>query len=80
MTATDHVAAIAIFNERNPEREVARVRARPARGPRARVDAHPARDLAEARRGRADERRHATGPRTVDVVVTLAACIEGDPV
>jgi sulfur-oxidizing protein SoxY len=72
------VVAIALFNERNPERDVVRVRF----GPRA------------ARASLATRIRLATSQKlvavaqladgtfrsqSVDVVVTLAACIEGDP-
>ena len=57
MSAADHVRAIALFNERNPERDVARFALSRALRSRRRVDAHPARDVAAARRDRDDERR-----------------------
>ncbi|CAG0996312.1 sulfur-oxidizing protein SoxY [Burkholderiales bacterium] len=77
MTAADHVAAIAIFNERNPERDVARYTLGPRAG-RARVStrmrlATSQTIVAVARMSDGSYRSHA-----VDVVVVLAACIEGD--
>lgn len=77
MTPSDHVAAIAIFNERNPERDVARF----ALGPRsglARVSTRIR--LATSQRlvavARTSDGAHWSD--AIDVVVVLAACIEGE--
>lgn len=77
MTAADHVAAIALFNERNPQREIAVFTLGPRAG-RARVAtrirlATSQKLVAVARLG--DGSFHA---QTVDVIVTIAACIEGE--
>jgi len=77
MTAADHVAAIAIFNERNPQRDVARFTLGPRAG-RARVSTRIR--LATSQKltavARLSDGSH--WAQTVDVVVTLAACIEGE--
>lgn len=75
MTAQDHVQAIAVFNERNPQHEVGVFTFGPRSG-RALVKtrirlATSQKLVAMARLG--DGSCHA---QTVDVVVTLAACIE----
>lgn len=75
MTEQDHVQAIAVFNERNPQREVASFTLTPRCG-RARVDtrirlATSQKLVAVARLSDGSVWSH-----TVDVVVTLAACIE----
>lgn len=77
MTAADHVSAIALFNERNPQRDVARF----TLGPRAgkamvatRIRLATSQKLtAVARMNDGSHWSH-----TVDVVVVLAACIEGE--
>ena len=77
MTAADHVTAIAIFNERNPQRDVARF----TLGPRAGVASVSTRiRLATSQKLTAVARMSngSTWSHTVDVVVTLAACIEGE--
>jgi sulfur-oxidizing protein SoxY len=77
MTAVDHVTAIAIFNERNPQRDVARF----TLGPRAGVASVSTRiRLATSQKLTAVARMSngSTWSHTVDVVVTLAACIEGE--
>ncbi len=78
MSLTDRVVALALFNERNPERDVVRV----AFGPRAgravvstRIRLATTQKLAAVAR-MSDGSFHGA---TVDVLVTLAACIEGDP-
>lgn len=76
MSAADHVQAIAVFNERNPYREVARFSLGPRAG-RAEVStrirlATSQRLIAVARLSDGSHWSH-----TVEVVVTLAACIEG---
>ena len=75
MTVTDHVKAIAIFNERNPQRDVVRAAFGPACG-RAQLDtrirlATSQRLVALARLSDGSQ-----WSAQVDVVVTLAACIE----
>jgi sulfur-oxidizing protein SoxY len=61
MTAEDHVTAIAIFNEKNPQRDVARFTLGPRSG------------TAVARTSKGEY-----WSDVVEVVVVLAACIEGD--
>lgn len=77
MTAADHVTAIAIYNERNPQREVAKF----TLGPRA------GKALVSTRIRLATSQKLTAVVRlsdgsywsdTVSVVVALAACIEGD--
>lgn len=77
MTAADHVTAIAIFNQRNPQRDVARF----TLGPRAgRASVSTRIRLATSQKLTAVARMSdgSTWSHTVDVVVTLAACIEGE--
>ena len=77
MTATDRVATIAIFNEKNPERGVAVFSLGP-RAAKASVSTHIR--LAASQKLTAIARMDdgAFWSATVDVVVTLAACIDGD--
>ena len=77
MSAADHVAAIAVFNERNPQRDVFVAQLGPRAG-RAQVSTRIR--LATSQRLVAVARMHdgSCWSRTVDVVVTLAACIEGE--
>ena len=77
MTAADHVMAIAVFNERNPQREVIKA----TLGPRAgkaqvatRIRLATSQKLVAV--ARLSDGSH--WQQTVDVIVTLAACIEGD--
>lgn len=77
MSATDHVAQIAIFNERNPQREVAAFTLGPRAG-KAQVStrirlATSQKLVAVARLSDGSHWQH-----QVDVLVTLAACIEGE--
>jgi sulfur-oxidizing protein SoxY len=77
MTAADHVTAIAVFNERNPQREVAKFSLTPRCG-RARVStrirlATTQKLVAVARLSDGSFWSH-----TVDVIVAIAACIEGE--
>jgi sulfur-oxidizing protein SoxY len=77
MTATDHVTAIAIFNERNPETGVATF----TLGPRAgKAEVSTRIRLATSQRLTALARLSdgTFWSQTVDVIVTLAACIEGE--
>ena len=75
MTAADHVQAIAVFNEKNPQREVIACKLTPRMG-RASVSTRIR--LATTQQlvavARLSDGSHWT--QTVDVVVTLAACIE----
>ncbi len=77
MTAANHVTAIAIFNERNPERDVARFRLGPRAG-KARVATRIR--LATSQRlvavAQMNDGTYWSG--NADVLVTLAACIEGE--
>ncbi len=77
MTATDHVTAIAIFNERNPQRDVARFTLGPRAG-RATVSTRIR--LATTQKLAAVTRMNdgSYWSHTVDVIVTLAACLEGE--
>jgi sulfur-oxidizing protein SoxY len=77
MTAADHVTAIAVFNERNPQRDVARF----TLGPRAgKASASTRIRLATSQKltavAKMSDGSHWSD--TVDVVVVLAACIEGE--
>ncbi|MFL6664500.1 MAG: SoxY-related AACIE arm protein [Rhizobacter sp.] len=76
MTAADHVRAIAVFNERNPQRDVAVFHLGPRSG-RAAVSTRIR--LATSQKliavTRLSDGSHWSA--TVDVVVTLAGCIEG---
>ena len=77
MTPTDYVAAIAVFNERNPETNVA-VFTLGARAGKAEVStrirmATSQKLVAVARMSDGSFRMH-----SADVVVALAACIEGE--
>lgn len=77
MTAADHVAAIGIFNDRNPQRDVALF----TLGPRAGKAVVGTRMRLATSQKLAAVARMGDGSvwiDTVDVVVALAACIEGD--
>ena len=77
MTAADHVTAIAVFNERNPQREVISVQLGPRSG-RAQVSTRIR--LATSQKLVAVARLNdgSCWSKTAEVVVTLAACIEGE--
>ncbi len=62
MTAADHVKAIHVFNEKNPQPNVISVYLGPRAGRGRDLDPHPARRFAEGHRRRRDERRHRSGP------------------
>lgn len=75
MTATDHVQEIIVFNERNPQRDVVRFVFSPLSG-RAQADARirlatSQQLVALARLSDGSQWSH-----HVDVIVTLAACVE----
>jgi sulfur-oxidizing protein SoxY len=77
MTAADHVTAISVFNERNPQRDVINVQLGPRSG-RAQLSTRIR--LATSQKIVAVARMNdgSCWAKTVDVVVTLAACIEGE--
>ena len=77
MSAASHVTAIAVFNEKNPQRDVARFTLGPRAG-RAKVSTRIR--LATSQKLVAVARMNdgTFWSQSVDVIVTLAACIEGD--
>ena len=77
MTAASFVTAIAVFNERNPQRDVARFMLGQRSG-RAHVSARIR--LATSQKLTAVARMNdgSFWSHTVEVIVTLAACIEGE--
>lgn len=77
MTAANHVAAIAVFNEKNPQREVARFELGPRSG---KADVATRIRLATSQKLVALARMNdgSVWSHSVDVVVVLAACIEGE--
>lgn len=77
MSAADHVTAIAIFNERNPQTEVALF----TLGPRAGKAVVSTRIRLATSQKLVAVARCSDGSfwsQSVDVIVTLAACIEGE--
>lgn len=77
MTAADHVSAIALFNERNPQTDIAVFRF----GPRAGKASVSTRIRLSTSQRLVAVARMSDGSycsRAVDVIVTLAACIEGE--
>lgn len=77
MTAAEHVAAIAIFNERNPLPDVARFTLGPRAG-KASVSTRMRLATSQKLMAVAKLSDGSYWSHTVDVVVTLAACIEGE--
>lgn len=77
MTEGDHVTSIALFNERNPQPEVARFELSALSG---RADVSTRIRLATSQKLAAVARMSdgTFWQQTVDVIVTLAACIEGE--
>lgn len=75
MSAADHVVAIAVFNERNPQRDVAVFTLGPRAG-RARVSTRIRLATSQQLVAVARFSDGSFWSRSVDVVVTLAACIE----
>jgi sulfur-oxidizing protein SoxY len=75
MSAADHVREIVLFNERNPQRDVARFQLSPLNG---RAEAATRIRLATSQRLAALARMSdgSVWQQQVDVIVTLAACIE----
>ena len=78
MTAADHVTEIAVFNEKNPLKDVARFSLGPRCG---RAEVATRIRLATSQKLVALARMNdgSIWSDTVDVIVVLAACIEGDP-
>jgi sulfur-oxidizing protein SoxY len=77
MTAADHVVQVALFNDRNPQRDVAVF----ALGPRAgKAEVSTRMRLATSQKIAALARMSdgTVWSDSVDVIVALAACIEGD--
>jgi len=75
MTATDHVVGIAIFNEKNPEHQVAEFTLSPRNG-RARVATRMRLAMTQKIIAVAKMQDGKCWMETVEVLVTLAACIE----
>ncbi|HEX6720986.1 MAG TPA: SoxY-related AACIE arm protein [Burkholderiaceae bacterium] len=75
MTAADHVQAIAVFNEKNPQREVVSCRLSPASG-KAVVSTRIRLATTQQLVAVAKMSDGSYWTYTVDVIVTLAACIE----
>jgi sulfur-oxidizing protein SoxY len=76
MSEGDHVKAIAVFNERNPQREVALFRLGPRAG-RASVSTRIRMATSQQLVAVAQMNDGSCWTHTVDVIVTLAACVEG---
>lgn len=75
MTTADHVAALAIFNERNPQRDVVVFRLGPRAG-RAQVATRIRLATSQQLVAVAQMSDGSFWSHTVDVIVTLAACVE----
>ncbi len=78
MTAGDHVRAIAIFNEKNPQRDVAKFTLG-LRAGKASVSTRIRLATSQQLVAVAQLSDGSFWSHTVNVIVTLAACIEGDP-
>ena len=76
MTEADHVREIAFFNERNPQRDVLRATLGPA-NPRAEISTRIRLATSQQLVALARMSDGSIWQQRVDVVVTLAACIEG---
>lgn len=77
MTASNHVKTIAVFNEKNPQRDVARFTLGPRAG-KASVSIRLRLATSQQLVAVAQLSDGSYWSHTVDVIVTLAACIEGD--
>ena len=77
MTASEYVKAIAVFNERNPQRDVAKYVLGPRSG-KASVSTRIRLATSQKLVAVAQLSDGSFWSHTVDVIVTLAACIEGD--
>ena len=76
MTAQDHVTDIAIFNEKNPLPDVARFQLTPLSG-KAEISTRIRLATSQALTALARTSDGQWWQQTVDVIVTLAACVEG---
>ena len=77
MTVSDHVVAIAVFNEKNPQRDVAMFRLGPRSG-RAQVNTRVRLATSQKLVAVARMQDGSCWSGSVDVIVTIAACIEGE--
>ena len=77
MTAADHVTSIAVYNEKNPQREVARFVLGPRSG-KASVSTRVRLATSQKLVAVAKLSDGSYWSDTVDVIVVLAACIEGE--
>jgi sulfur-oxidizing protein SoxY len=75
MTSADYVREIAVFNERNPQRDVVRFSLSPASG-RAKVSTRIRLATSQQLVALARMSDGSVWQHSVDVIVTLAACIE----
>ena len=75
MTAADHVKTIAVFNERNPQREVINVALGPRAG-RARIGTRVRLATSQRLVAIAQMSDGSFWSGGVDVIVTLAGCVE----
>jgi sulfur-oxidizing protein SoxY len=75
MTAANHVTAIAVFNEKNPQRDIVRLRLGPRAG-KAFVSTRIRLATSQKLVAIAKMNDGTCWSHTVDVIVTLAACIE----
>jgi sulfur-oxidizing protein SoxY len=75
MTAADHVREMALFNERNPQRDIARWQLGPANG-RAEVSTRIRLSTTQQLAALARMSDGSVWQQRVDVIVTLAACVE----
>lgn len=77
MTAADHVTSIAVYNEKNPQREVARFVLGPRSG-KASVSTRVRLATSQKLVAVAKLSDGSYWSDTIDVIVVLAACIEGE--
>ncbi len=77
MTAVDHVKTIAVFNQKNPQREVAKFTLGPRAG-KASVTTRIRLATSQQLVAIAQMSDGSYWSHTVNVIVTLAACIEGE--
>ena len=77
MTAASHVKAIAVFNEKNPQREVVKFDLGPRYG-KAEVSTRIRLATTQKLVAVAQMNDGTFWSHTVDVIVTIAACIEGE--
>lgn len=77
MTAADHVTRIALFNEKNPQPEIAVFHLNPRCGV-ARVDTRIRLATTQHLVAIAEMNNGALFSEKIEVIVTLAACLEGD--